>query len=124
MTEEEILKSLAYTYNEKVLYSPAFYPSDKSRGEVNVQHIKTDRQSNLKLDENNMAIRGYSGKLKRLVSYEYIVRVSCTQVDKFINGSGSGRIGEIKWEGPLQEWYRACADVISDASQEQEREDF
>lgn len=110
-TSEEALRTLAYFYNEKIIYAHnTLYPF--SKGEVEVKHIRSESVSSMLMEDGKPVRKIFSIGYVYKTATTYIVRVSYSFVE-------CGIFQEVKWEGPLQEWYQACAEIIKEKSQEQ-----
>lgn len=105
-TPEETLKTLALYYNEPLLYKQyAMEALLHTKHEVLVNVIEYKPTSDGK----------DSWGLKR---YDVIVRVSSLA----FHYSNSYLPTEIKWEGKLQDWYKACAEVVEQVTNKKDKE--
>jgi hypothetical protein len=97
---EDKLQILALYANEKMLYTP--YP-----------HWKPSISNEVRLDVVEVKNLTQSGGTFPYVwqSHQIIVRAST-----LINERESV-IKELSWEGPLQDWYQACATVVKQISE-------
>jgi hypothetical protein len=100
-TPEEALRYLSLLYNEDFLY---MYQEHRSAP------VRPVQVSVISVTRNEIPDRHSDNKYARL----HDVRVRVSAVEEISGREYPWReMNEIKWEGKLQDWYQACADMVT-----------
>jgi hypothetical protein len=103
-TPEEALRYLALLYNEDFLY---LYQESRCAP------IRPVEVSIIAVTRNDRTDKHSDNKYAKL----HDVRVRVSAIEETSGMPYPWReMNEIKWEGKLQDWYQACADIVKDVT--------